>query len=298
VTLILTCLTDEVVLQASDQRLTDPKTGAVRDEYANKAIVFDGAIALAYTGISRIPGTRDPQPGSSSWMPADMWMWEVLGQHMDSLPEALRAVTESLSLMVADKYDLAVVGGGWATNNGDPTPIYFRTANFIDAKGDVCPRHTPFTERYEWHAYRSTGRNFLLREAGQRLTLPERAQLTAAIRWCLRKRLGPAQLEGELVKAIRVVADCLGAAGTPLVGRSVVTTALPRAAFLSRDPTFGAKKANLAQTSFRYYPEDEGEPRQHMPYLVLPQLKTMMGGFSIDFSAVGGSGDVIGSGDA
>jgi hypothetical protein len=54
-TLILSLLTRDFVMQASDQRLTDPTSGALRDDVANKAVLFDSAMTFAYTGPAEIP---------------------------------------------------------------------------------------------------------------------------------------------------------------------------------------------------------------------------------------------------
>src|SRR6266536_1802151 len=70
-TLILTCLTTDFVLQASDRRLTfadGPSRGKIKDDGRTKAVVLANAAAFAYTGLAEVgPEAR-----------TDYWLLDVL----------------------------------------------------------------------------------------------------------------------------------------------------------------------------------------------------------------------------
>jgi hypothetical protein len=53
-TLVLSLLTSNYVVQVSDRRLTNPDTGETLEDDVNKAVVFCGRVAFSYTGLARI----------------------------------------------------------------------------------------------------------------------------------------------------------------------------------------------------------------------------------------------------
>lgn len=108
-TLILSCLTPEYIVQVSDRRLTMPN-GEIFDDSANKAIVFLGHACIAYTGIAAIGSQR-----------TDEWITnQLVGQ--PSLEQAINRLKDALNqtiprLRVPNKH-LTVVIDWW----GMPTP--------------------------------------------------------------------------------------------------------------------------------------------------------------------------------
>lgn len=297
-TLILTCLTSQVVIQASDQRLTDPISGAIRDEYANKAVVHLTAMAYAYTGISRIPDAPKP----ADWTPTDRWVAQRMGEHNLSQRDALRAIGQGLADSVGERFPLAIVGGGfaWIHNDGadrQPLAMYYQLSNCLDKDGNFSGLRPQFKEVYEFPPIERTGarRLFFVREAGQRLSKQERASLKAKIRLHVRKDgMRPDRIEAELVAAIRAAADRLEDEGNPCVGRSIVATSLPRAAFVNNDMNFGSQAANLDYGSCRYYPEDATVSEQLVPNLVVPGFG-LITGLTIDWGDPDRTGFIFGT---
>lgn len=58
-TLILSVLTQENVVQVSDRRLTwisGPKKGEVADDSSNKIVLFEQRMAFGYTGLTEVDG--------------------------------------------------------------------------------------------------------------------------------------------------------------------------------------------------------------------------------------------------
>ncbi len=53
-TLVLTHMSDDLIVQVADRRLTVSGTGQLVDDDANKAIQYGPSFAVAYTGLARI----------------------------------------------------------------------------------------------------------------------------------------------------------------------------------------------------------------------------------------------------
>ena len=66
-TLILSCLTRDYVVQVSDRRVV-ATDGSWREDRANKASFFCGHSSFSYTGYARLEG-----------LPTDEWLTEQLG---------------------------------------------------------------------------------------------------------------------------------------------------------------------------------------------------------------------------
>ena len=106
-TLILSVLTRDYVVQVSDRRLTDANTGVPLNEPANKAIVFCGHFVFGYTGLARIGSVR-----------TDMWLAERLLAKGPSVQANLENVRDEAtrafrSVPVQHKRH-AFIGVGWS----------------------------------------------------------------------------------------------------------------------------------------------------------------------------------------
>jgi hypothetical protein len=84
VTLILTCVTDRLIVQASDRYLTW-KDGTVADDASNKAIFYCGHMVFAYTGLSEINGENTA-----------MWVVRQLAT-APTIPEGILLLKEQLT---------------------------------------------------------------------------------------------------------------------------------------------------------------------------------------------------------
>ena len=62
-TMILTCLTKDFVIQSSDRRISTIKDNKVQwcDDQSNKALVYKNQFVLAYTGQAKIPIRKNGQ---------------------------------------------------------------------------------------------------------------------------------------------------------------------------------------------------------------------------------------------
>jgi hypothetical protein len=80
-TLILSVITPEYVLQVGDRRLTDISSGRIVDEEAIKAVLFNNHISFSYTGLARLPRSASviaARGGDPTDRAASFWLAEVL----------------------------------------------------------------------------------------------------------------------------------------------------------------------------------------------------------------------------
>ena len=135
-TLIITALANDAVVQVSDRRLTLPGR-TVFSEDANKAICFgcaDAHVSLAYTGLARIGTT-----------PIDHWLVDLLTDNRlanEPFPKAVEAVarlaTERFRELrpLGEGRRLSLVFSGF----GHLRPVMALVSNSEDSSGSWLPR--------------------------------------------------------------------------------------------------------------------------------------------------------------
>ena len=134
-TLIITALADDAVVQVSDRRLT-LADGTVFSENANKAICVDCAdsrVSVAYTGLARIDTT-----------PTDHWLVDLLtdiSAAKKSFPDVVAAVAERATERfralrhLRDRRGLSLVFAGF----GPPGAVMALVSNQEDSSGQWLP---------------------------------------------------------------------------------------------------------------------------------------------------------------
>jgi hypothetical protein len=286
VTLILSCLTPEYVLQVSDRRLT-MLDGSVRDDDATKAVVFELQVAFGYTGLAELPRSqaarqRWPRQGAN-WVPTNEWLAEVLaiaGQEGDPITRLAQETVASLRRATYRVRDpmvrrIAFIAVGWTQvpPDGDDQPVLFTLSNLDDP--------SQLTSRLETLGRRvSAVHSSLAHES----TL--RDSLERGIAKCVRHRTGPAAAGRLLVEAIRDVA-----ARDKTVGRGLLVNCVPlnaiKAARAGGSFGLAASEPSLDGATFYYMPAT-GDFVQHAPELVGP-----MGNVFINTTVSGHGGDVV-----
>lgn len=224
-TLILSFLSRDHVIQVSDRRLSRPRgsTCEVCDDESNKAVVAHNLVAFAYTGLAEV----------SAETHTDIWLWDRLREAgAQNISATLRHVADSATLEFAklrvrrEQLRHAFVAVGWGRTGGDSgfMPFYATASNALDDSGTrwlptardqfrassamVLPASTP------WHVV----------SHGQSLSDIDRAALHRNIKSCARSNgLQPAAV-------IRAIANCIRdvARKNPTVGRSLMAISLPR----------------------------------------------------------------------
>src|SRR4051794_21189596 len=104
-TLVMTAITRQTVVQLADMRLTNIRTGQIVDEASAKIVAYLGRITFAFTGPACIDRTPTPE-----------WISAVLDGVADpeDAPTALaRAADRALLRYEPALKRYAIVGGGW-----------------------------------------------------------------------------------------------------------------------------------------------------------------------------------------
>jgi hypothetical protein len=242
-TLILSVLTDDYVVQASDRRLTNVRTRAVVEEDANKAIVFCGHLAVGYTGLSRIRGVA-----------TDLWIAEVL-RGCSSTKEAITALcrqaTSDLAVVPAADRRQAFVLAGWSRlhDHADLQPCAFIVSNFFKATSEGEWLDTPIDE-FTFAARLPPRAETPIVIAVPRAPKPPLVRVLRAVKDVVARGLGPTAIGRVLEDGIRQVA-----ATVPAVGRDVMVCSIPRYAVATADASWSATPAGepLSRTQVGSY---------------------------------------------
>lgn len=243
-TLILSVLTKDYVVQASDRRLTNASTGEVVDEDANKTVVFNGHLAVGYTGLSRIRGYA-----------TDLWITEVLQECRDpaaALTALSREATRDLAGVPARWRRQAFVLAGWTRVNDfvELQPCAFVVSNYFipTPEGrwlpDPMDGFTVATRLPSLHG--ETPMVIAVPPAPR----PPMVRVERAVKEAVARGLGPRALGRLLEDCIRQVAATVQG-----VGRDVMVSSIPRSAVEALDTSWSATPAGepLSRTQIGSY---------------------------------------------
>jgi len=233
VTLLLTCVTQQFSVQASDRRLTWPN-GTVAEELANKATLLCNFASFAYTGLSRASRTE----------PMDELVMRSLSLEKARVPalvenlrrNATRAVHQlPLPGTATEKFVLrrtSIVGAGFVGMRNPqalrlkPTEdeLHPFLAVVSNAQGIDEVWRAAADRDFSTHiAYFEPNQPFALHVAGQPLGDRERVELEHGIRVCLARNLLPEAVARLLARMIRTVS-----ARNALVGPNVMCSFVHR----------------------------------------------------------------------
>jgi hypothetical protein len=250
-TLILSCMTHEYVVQVSDRRLTNIETGSVEEDQSNKTLFFCGQTAFAYTGLSRLGG-----------LPTAEWLLKYLAR-ATSLPDAMTTITKTAtsdlirisfpsSISTEERRRrrrIAFVGVGFAMPaegltrpaarqspiDVDPirarVPVMVLSSNFFQPPGNwlsLAERKLSWVQRIL-----ARGQSHSLFPTGQRLTRPEYDDLDRRIRRYVEHETSAFPVALAMVRAVRAVAQ-----RNPLVGKNLMCMVIPRSGVTPGDARF------------------------------------------------------------
>lgn len=271
-TLLLTCVTERFVVQASDRLLTYTD-GSPADVRANKVTVLGNHATFAYTGLSQCSVTES----------TDVLLARCLAQYEISFDrqlsylakEAARSI-RGLPLPRVPESERRVVRRTSFVGGGYIGIKKFRL-NKIPSANDLYPfiavisNAQGVTEQWRPQAdqnftstikFLESEELFLLHAAGQPFEGPERLNLERSIRRSLTKITHPEPIARLLTHAIRAVA-----ARNIRVGTNVMSTMVRRSQALKAPGTFqsGAIPANPGRPEadyFRWLSDPESPPGQ------------------------------------
>jgi hypothetical protein len=228
-TMILTCITKDFIVQASDRRLSAAtgKTVQVVEDHSNKALIYSNHFVFAYTGLVKL---HSGFPSAIDWAAQKLSEKENLGDavlHLgNSASDLMRTsyIQNMYSRSPAYVKRLAFVGAGFADVNDawQRWPLRIVISNFRREDGNwLLQPHEVFRVDFDLLPERST---FELFVAGQQLSIERKEKLTKLLAWCFRHKKGPETIGRLLTREIQAVAE-----KTVTVGKNIMCTFAPRA---------------------------------------------------------------------
>ena len=262
-TLVLSCMTHDYVVQVCDRRLTN-LDGILYDDDANKAVLFSNRFSLSYTGL-----------GFIGLEPTNLWLTRVLtGVKNDSVPEALQAIQEEATKdfkKIGWSGPHAFVGAGWS-NFDSPNqlrPVICTVSNFHEKDGQILSK---VSDQFAISAsYLGQSSTVVISVVGQPLSTGREPKLRRSLERSA-SRGGKARAAVRLlVNEVRTVA-----ATNDTVGSGLMAVAIPKGA-VENNPgqklVFGGSPVKGA-TTFEYYPPDDNFAVAYGPNIVFPGVMT------------------------
>ena len=202
-TLILTCLAHDHIVQVADRRLTR-LDGTLYNDDTNKAVFYCGRVAVAYTGLAQMEGK-----------PTDEWIGFCMKDEM-SIELAMNKVASSAErhlrqLKLSDKR-FAAVAAGWATFNGAPPlrPYICVASNFLseDSKSHLWNWKSAADEAVTVKTkFLDEKLPFVLFVAGQNLTNEENIRINRILKKAIERGGTTTAVVRILGAAVRSVAS-------------------------------------------------------------------------------------------
>jgi hypothetical protein len=257
-TLVITALKPEFVVQLSDMRLTDLSTLEVRNEEQRKAIVMSTADARVSVGWCGFAHDRHNRNNTGDWL---MDVLPRLASQQPALrfPDFVNELVASATAhfqSIAEPLDdkaCSIVMAGWASPRPDiAVPFAARVSNCEDEKWQRLPHARPtFDQGWLWPSEKATRPPAMVIFSGtQQATTQEWAN---AIGMLLRRDPTPTEVMNACLRVM------LEATAHPtyggLIGRNWVGVEM---------------RLDCPEAVAHYFPEHDS-PQQFMPNLVTPQ---------------------------
>jgi hypothetical protein len=228
-TMILTCLTKDYVVQASDRRLTRAigRKVEVIEDHSNKALIYSNHFTFAYTGLAKLP-----LKSAIDWAAQALSERENLGDAIWHLGN--RASDLMISSLIRNFYlrspthikRLAFVGAGFADieEDGRRKPISLRIviSNFFS--GQDCTWLTQPRDVFEiTYTPLPEDLDFELFVAGAHIPQNRQNQLNRILTRCIRNKVKPEIIGRLLTREIQMIAKL-----NETVGKNIMCTMIPR----------------------------------------------------------------------
>jgi len=228
-TLVLSLITDDFIIHASDRRLTDGRTGRqVTTKAAKTVICPPSMVMVSFTGLAKIA----PPMETGEWLMRTLWAnkhKELFG----SLARAADKAFAAISIPPALRRHAFLVSGWLHHGMMDPPlppgfkvgPYTTLVSNFDDpAWSSGRPSDSDLSFRHSTRAL-LLNQSFVIDSVGAQLTDTERTTLDRHVSAALRSKTGGRERAAALLMAqtIRSVSE-----RDPTVGGGVFIAALPR----------------------------------------------------------------------
>jgi hypothetical protein len=231
-TLILTCLTNDYIVQVSDRRLSywDGTKVVVTDNDSNKALFHKNQFVFAYTGLAKLPIRKD---GKNIELSAIEWAAQRLyeGKNLEDAAYRLKyRVTElmdsnQIRKLPKPKRRLAFIGAGFdEVERGSKRirrPLRIVIENFIEDDGAFLdePR-----DEFRIHFDSLKSRDATLYIASQKLSEERKIEFTRILKRCVHHKVKPETIAVKLTREIQVMSGKY-----KNVGDNIMCTFVPQA---------------------------------------------------------------------
>jgi hypothetical protein len=290
-TLLLSVITADFVVQASDRRVT--RGTKVVDDDTVKSVLFNGHAAFAFTGLARLPASKAALAHRGAEMdggyrPTSQWIAEVVSlpaKLMEDVLDNIRVEAEAAFAAMgpaARKIPHGFVGVGW---QGTPLePILYLVSNIVT---------TTVTRQFHISRAPLAGLPYRLHSS---LPLPPKIdkRMSRRMKETVDRKLGAGAVSRVLLETIREVAD-QNRRGT--VGRGIIQVCIPKAPVVElvaeREYRItSGQPPHPEQITFQFFPAGKDEGVAYSPYvtfcgLITPRLIST-GTFKIEHVEMGG----------
>jgi hypothetical protein len=263
VTLVLTCLTPEYVVQVSDKRVTRISDGAVVDDLRNKGTMYCAQMGFGYTGLAEIEG-----------FPTDRWLAQALASQptLETAVQGIVGLADTAFASVPLQPTLkrhAFVGAGFCrpTQGAALRACQITISNFLSSDGEWLSEARP-TFELEGILRRDDRPFTLCRPVGASVPASILAELKRNIRACVEHGTSPLEVIGLLAGAVRRVASFTGTVGKALLCLYVPREAVEKSPVLFLTPLAPTGLDKMDTAIFLHLPEDSPNPLWELPNFV------------------------------
>jgi len=239
-TMILTCLTKNYIVQASDRRLTITSGRKVKvvEDHSNKALIYNNNFAFAYTGLAKLPTISAIDWAAQRLSEKENMQDAVL--HLGNCSSNLMrssTICQVYSRCPASAKRLAFIGSGFANieENGvwSRKPLCIIISNFSGEQRSWInqPRDTFKVEFYVL-AEQDT---FDLFVTGQPLPENGKEQLIRTLKRCVQENVKPEAIGRLLTREIQRTART-----NQTVGKNIMCTMVPKQSISGLSYRYGA----------------------------------------------------------
>ncbi|SRR6266567_39330 len=229
-TMILTCLTKDFIVQASDRRLVYRRAGKIiyKEDDRNKALIYDNHTVFAYTGLATLSNRKF----AIDWAAGRLAQQANLHDAMGYLCECATKLMEihPLSSYPDDQRRLGFVGAGFINHveaaKTTRRPGYLIISNFMNHEGEPQPPPYNTFKAYYNLPFPVDEPTFKLFRAGQPLEEDGEKQLNRMLRRYFQKKQN--RVQPETIGRLLTCAIQETAAINKKVGKNIICTFVPR----------------------------------------------------------------------
>ena len=229
-TMVLTCLTRDFIVQASDRRLVYKQGNKIvhKEDDRNKALIYDNYAVFAYTGLATLSNQKSAIDWAAELLAKPPNLHDAMAYLADRATHLMK--TRPFSGYSNSLRRLSFVGAGFIHwGDAEQTvrrPAYFVVSNFMNHEGKSQPPPYNKFRAYYYCPLPYDEPTFKLFRAGQDLTGNTENQLNRTIGWYFQRKRGlvrPEAIGRLLARAIQEEAGI-----NKMVGKNVICTFVPR----------------------------------------------------------------------